>query len=230
MQFGHTDVRLECRTHAIHWELRTSRPESFTPPRLLCFGAHAHRDAVAPSYPTLPPRPRGAGPLLDRSAARSGIRDPESEATKKRSPSGPLLPRRGNPGPGGLRRRLPGPLPQGPGERRADHRVRGRPVHGRDRQDPESVPQGRPAGLRGRLLARGLLPARGLPRLAAGAPRGGLADLHQLLGRREGALGHHRDLVERREDRAVDPAGQGDPLRARTATSAPSSRRSSAGR
>ncbi len=42
-----------------------------------------------------------------------------------------------------------------------------------------------------------------------------VADLHQLLGGREGALGHHRDVVERREDRSLDPAGQGDPLRAR---------------
>ena len=70
-------------------------------------------------------------------------------------------------------------------------------------------------GLRGRLLARGLLPAGGLPRVAGGAPRRRLADLHQLLGGGEGALGHHRHVVERREDRPVDPAGPGDPLRPR---------------
>ena len=46
------------------------------------------------------------------------------------------------------------------------------------------------------------------------APRSRLADLHQLLGGGEGALGHHRDLLERRKDRPLDPSGQGDPLRA----------------
>ena len=49
--------------------------------------------------------------------------------------------------------------------------------------------------------------------LARGASRSRVADLHQLLGRREGALGHHRDVLERGEDRPVDPAGSGDPLR-----------------
>ena len=47
----------------------------------------------------------------------------------------------------------------------------GRPIHGRDRQDPESDPESRSAGLRGRLLARGLLSAGRLPGLARGRTR-----------------------------------------------------------
>ena len=57
-------------------------------------------------------------------------------------------------------------------------------------------------------------PPEAVPRLARGAPGRRQPDLHQLLGGGEGAVRHHRHLVERREDRPLDPARAGDPLRA----------------
>ena len=183
-----------------------------------------------PSYPTIPMRP--APPDLSSIDPRTGPRKshPGAEATKKRRPSGPLLPRRGDPGSGGLRRGLPRPFAKSPGERRQDHRVRRGAVHGGDGQDFESDPESRPAGLRSGLLAGGLLPAGGVPRLARAASRSRVADLHQLLGGGEGALRHHRDLLERREDRPLDPARTRRSSSLRTSTWAPSCRRPSAGR
>ena len=159
---------------------------------------------------------RAAGPCLDRSASGPGRRDPPAQATKKRSPPGPLLPRRGNPGPRRLRRAT----------RSTSRAARRRPTR-------EIIAF---AGVRFMAeTAKILNPDRKvvLPDYEAGcsledscppeafrawreaAPGRGVADLHQLLGGREGALRHHRHLVERREDRSLDPGGQGDPLRAR---------------
>ncbi len=179
-----------------------------------------------PAFPSFRlPHPAAPGHLVHRPAPRPRGRDPDAQETKKSSPPGPLLPRRGHPGPRGFRRRLPRPVPNGPEERRLHHRVRRRPVHGRDGQNPESDPESRTAGLRGRLLARGLLPARRVPGLARGAPRRRVADLHQLLGRGEGALGHHRHLVERREDRPLRFRRTRRSSSRRTVTSARSCRR-----
>src|SRR6266487_5659740 len=50
---------------------------------------------------------RATRSLIGRSPPRPRRGDPAAQATKKRSPPGPLLPGRGNPGPGGFRRRLP---------------------------------------------------------------------------------------------------------------------------
>ena len=61
-------------------------------------------------------------------------------------------------------------------------------------------------------------------------PGRGVADLHQLLGRGEGAFRHHRHVVERREDRALDPARTRRSSSPRTGISARSCRRRSAGR
>ena len=80
--------------------------------------------------------------------------------------------------------------------------LRRRPLHGRDREDPEPDREGRGARPRGRLLARRLLPARRLPRVARRRiPGAVVGQLHQLLGRGEGALRLHLHVLERREDR-----------------------------
>ncbi len=81
-----------------------------------------------------------------------------------------------------------------------------------------SLASGCPADRFARVVARSASPRR----------RG--RQLHQLLGRGEGALRLHRDVVERREDRPQHPRGQDASSSRPTRTSARTSRRRSAAR
>ena len=78
--------------------------------------------------------------------------------------------------------------PQGAGDRCRRDRLLRRPLHGRDREDPVAREDRRAARHGCRLLAGGQLPARSVRRLPRRASRSYRADLHQLLGRGEGAV------------------------------------------
>ena len=105
-----------------------------------------------------------------------------------------------DPGPRRFRRRQPRSVAQGGGDRRRRDRLLRRPLHGRDGEDPVAREDRRAARHGRRLQPRGQLPARpvqGLPRGPSGPYR---ADLHQLLGRGEGAERHHRHQLVGRDD------------------------------
>ena len=103
---------------------------------------------------------------------------------------------------------------RGEGDEGAGDRVRRRALHGRDGEDPQAGENRRRAGSRRGLLARGRLPRRPLRRVAREVPGPHRRQLHQLLGRRKGALARHLHLVERGDDPQADP-GDPDRLRAR---------------
>ena len=129
---------------------------------LAMLGSPMSSASGVPSYPSFPPRPAPPDistidPRLDLEAEIVAL-----EATKKRSPPGALLPRRGHPGPGRLRRRLARPLPQGAAERRPDHRVR-RASGSWPRRPRSSTRRGRSSSPTTRPAARSRIPVRPTP-------------------------------------------------------------------
>ena len=92
----------------------------------------------------------------------------------------------------------------------------GRPLHGRDRQDPKPRAH-RHRARRSRRAARSPTAARAAAS-APGAPNTPTPSaiiVHQLLGRGEGGERLHLHVVQRREDRARVIPDRGDPLRPR---------------
>ena len=72
-----------------------------------------------------------------------------------------------------------------------------RALHGRSGEDSGAFPHGADSRRRRGMFARGILPSRSLPAFSRSSPRSHRRHLHQLLGRREGAFGRDRDIVER---------------------------------
>ena len=153
------------------------------------------------SRPDRPPSGRGARPR--RGAQR---RDPR-----------PQLPGARGPGRGALRGRLARPVAQGGGHRRRRDRLLRRPLHGRDRLDPQPR-QDRPAARpRRRLLAGRLDHGRPAARLEGQAPRRDRRDVREHDRRGEGGDRLLLHVLERGAGRRAHPARarrrRGDPVR-----------------
>src|ERR1035441_190229 len=144
-------------------------------------------------------------PCARRPVARSRSRHSPPQEAAKRGRPGALLPGVRDPGSRRLRGRLARAREARDAGLGAGHRVRGRALHGRDVEDPHAGKDGRRAGPRGGLLARGRLSGAVFRRVAEEIPGSHGRPLHQLLGGREGAFGRHRDVVLGRSHSEADP-------------------------
>ncbi|CAA9419214.1 MAG: Quinolinate synthetase, partial [uncultured Pseudonocardia sp.] len=133
----------------------------------------------------------GGGPRARRGAGRRRARA--------------QLPAAGDPGRRPPHRRLPGAVADRRGVGRLDDRVLRRPLHGRDREDPQPGEDGADPGRGRRLLARRLHHRRPAARLEGRAPRrrGGVLRQHHRRG--EGRDRRLLHLLQRRRGRGVRP-------------------------
>ena len=151
-----------------------------------------------------------------RPVARPRGRDRAPEEGAQRGHPRALLPGRRDPGRRRLHRRLAPARAGGREDEGRRHLLRGRPLHGRDGEDPEPGAHRRRCRISnaGCSLADGC-PADRFARVAAQVSGRGRRQLHQLLGRGEGALRLHLTSSNAEKIVAQHPGGQDDPLRAR---------------
>src|SRR4051812_32892342 len=132
-------------------------------------------------------------------------RGPPAHGGAGRRPPGAQLPGPGDPGRRRPCGRLARPVPARRGQHGIDDRLRGRPFHGGDGQDPRSGEDRPGPRRRGRMLSRRHDHRRAVTCLEGGAlrRRGGL--LRQHLRRGEGRDRHLLHVVQRGRGRGVDP-------------------------
>src|SRR3546814_709475 len=147
--------------------------------------------------------------------ARSARRDRSAaQGAQRRHPRALLSEARAS-GHRRFRRRQPRSVAQGGGDRRRGDRVLRRPLHGRDRQDPEPGQDGGPPRHGCRVQPRGFVPALSVRGISHAASERDRAHLYQLLGGGEGALRRHRHELVGGEDPLPDPREPADHLRPR---------------
>ena len=203
------------RSHATHESYESDDRNVYLPP-LLCSTTHDRGLANSSISVVSAAAPGRSRHLVHRPAPRPRGRDPDAQETKKSSAPGALLPRSRTSRTSRTSSATASSCRAGRRRATPPSSCSRRPLHGRDGQDPEPDPESRAAGPRGRLLARGRLPARRVPGLRA---RSIPAPCRSPTSTARAAVKALSDIIctssERREDRPLDSGGPADPLRAR---------------